>query len=108
MIEEKILLPILDEYYNTEDLSDLIRGFIKKERVGFVGNIEIWIYSIDHEPPHFHVKTKDNSIDAKFLIKDGTFLSGDIKPKDIKKIDAFFNDMKTQIVMKKIWDKRYK
>ena len=105
---KKILLSILDRYYNSEDLDALIRGYIQKERVGVVGNIDIVIYTNDHNPPHFHVKTKDGTIDAKFKIEDGSFISGSIGSNDLKKINAFYNSPKTQVAMKLIWDKRYK
>jgi hypothetical protein len=70
-IEEIILLPII-EYYINVDIESIEKGLIK-ERVITIRNMEIIIYPNDHNPPHFHVKSKDNEIDAKFLIIDGTF-----------------------------------
>ena len=106
MIEEKILTPIL-EYFINAPLNDvLVKNSRIKERVETIRNMQIIIYSNDHNPPHFHVKSKDNSINAKFLLKDCTKISGDISSKDIKRIQAFHRDIKTQKVLEMIWNKR--
>lgn len=107
MIEEKILTPIL-EYYINAPFEDVVKNLIGKERIGTINNMQIIIYSNDHNPPHFHVLSKDKTIDAKFTIKDCTYISGEINTKDLKRIQAFHADMKTQIVMKMIWDKKVK
>lgn len=107
MIEEKILTPILELYINTENLSQLEKGIFIKERVDVIRNMEILIYTRDHLPAHFHVKSKDSSINAKFLIEDGSFLSGDISPKDLKRIKAFYTDIKSKMVWE-MWNKRNK
>lgn len=105
MIEEKILTPIL-EYYMAAPYEEAVKHIIGKERVGTINNMQIVIYSNDHNPPHFHVMSKDKSIDAKFTIADCTYLGGQIGTKDIKRIQAFHADMKTQVVMKMIWNKK--
>jgi hypothetical protein len=105
MIEEKILTPIL-EYYINAPYEDVVKNIIDKERVATVKNMQIIIYSNDHNPPHFHVISKDKSIDAKFTIADCSYMSGEIGTKDVKRIQAFHADMKTQLVMKMIWDKK--
>lgn len=79
---------------------------IPKERIATIKNMQIIIYSNDHDPPHFHVKSKDKSINAKFTIENCEYISGSISSKDIKRIKLFHSDIKTQIVMKKIWDKK--
>lgn len=104
MIEEKILLPILDYYMNAP--FEFIQKGIQKERIDKIRNMEIVIYSNDHNPPHFHVFSKDKSINAKFLISDCSFLSGEISTKDRKRIELFHSDIKTQIIMNKIWNKK--
>jgi len=106
MIEEKILTPILEYFINAPFENILVKSSRIKERVETIRNMQIIIYSNDHNPPHFHVKSKDNSINAKFLLKDCTKISGEISPKDIKRIQAFHGDIKTQKVMEMIWNKR--
>lgn len=100
-MEEIILRSILEYYING---SSSQKGIVK-ERVTTLRNMHIIIYPNDHDPPHFHVKSKDKTIDAKFQIKDGAYISGDISNKDLKRIKDFFNDVKTQTLMKKIWNK---
>lgn len=106
MIEERILLPILERYFGSDDLSLMKSGWVGKERVASIGKMEIVIYSRDHNPPHFHVRSKDGKIDAKFLIENGDFMSGVISRKDEECIKAFYSDIKTKMVMEMIWNKR--
>lgn len=77
-----------------------------KERVETIEDLQIIIYSNDHNPPHFHVKTKNGNIDTKFKIEDCELISGDISAKDLKKIRAFYLSPKGKIVLAAIWNKR--
>jgi hypothetical protein len=77
-----------------------------KERIVSINDLNIDIFSNDHNPPHFHVKSKDLKIDAKFTIKDCKLISGEISSKYLKRIKAFYNSPKGQIVLQKIWNKR--
>lgn len=99
-ILEKILTPILNSYFvqNYEVL--------EKERIATLENMQIIIFSNDHNPPHFHVKSKDLSVNAKFKIEDGEYISGKISNKELKIVQNFYRDMKVQIIMKKIWNKK--
>lgn len=85
-------------------LADPNRGI--KQRVERIKDLNIIIYSNDHNPPHFHVKTNDCKINAKFLIENGEYLSGEINSKNLKRIKAFYDSPKTKLIMKKIWKKR--
>lgn len=109
-ILERALTPILESYMNIdfdfENKSLLIHNIETKERVAILKNMKIIIHSKDHNPPHFHVISNDKTIDAKFTIDTCELLSGTIKAKDIKKIEAFHKHPKTAIIMKIIWDKR--
>lgn len=79
-----------------------------KERVGKIGEYEVHIYSRDHNPPHFHVTSKDGSLNARFRIDDGSLISrhGDLRSGVLKRINVWYNDIKTQAVLKSIWNKR--
>ena len=105
-IEEKILTHNLEYFMNIVDIDNHIDNSRIKERVETIGKMQIIIYSNDHEPPHFHVKSKDNEINAKFTIKDCVYISGRIDTKDIKRIQAFHRDIKTQKVLEGIWNKK--
>lgn len=109
-ILQKILEDLLEIYlgYDDETINKLLEtpDLIIKQRVQKINNLEVWIYSNDHNPPHFHVKTNDLKIDAKFSIESGELIGGDISTKDRKKIMAFYNSVKGKAVMQMIWDRR--
>lgn len=100
-----ILTPILERYFS-EDLNILLQGIETRERIATIGNMQIIIYSNDHNPPHFHVKSRDNEIDAKFKIENGEYISGIIDSNGKKRIKAFYNDIKVKSRMESIWNKR--
>jgi len=109
-ILEKILTSILDYYMNVNfvviENSLRIPGYVIKERIETVRHMQIIIYSNDHNPPHFHVISSDNSVNAKFTIETCELISGEIGTKDIKRIKAFYQSPKTEILMKKAWNKK--
>ena len=78
----------------------------QKERIATINNLQLVIYSNDHNPPHFHVISRDRSIDAKFRINDGSYLSGEISERDIKKVKTFHSDIKVQAMMRTVWSKK--
>ena len=109
-IMEKILKDVLGYYLGLDNLG--LENHLKhanaatKERVNTVDDLQVIIYSNDHDPPHFHVKTKDKRIDARFKIENCELMSGQISAKDLKKIEAFYLSPKGQIVLTTIWNKR--
>lgn len=109
-IMEKIVIDLLSYYLGLDDVS--LEKHLKevntatKERVTTLDDLQVIIHSDDHEPLHFHVKTKDLNIDAKFKIEDCELLSGSISAKDLKKIKAFYLSPKGKIVLTTIWNKR--
>lgn len=109
-IMEKILTDLLSYYLGLDDTS--LEKHLKqvnlatKERVQKIDNLEVVIYSNDHIPPHFHVKSRDLKIDAKFSIEKCELLSGEINSKNLKKINAFYQSPKGKLVMETIWKKK--
>jgi ribosomal protein L25 (general stress protein Ctc) len=97
---EIILSPIINNYFSNN------LALIEKERIATLGNMQIIIYSNDHNPPHFHVKSKDLTIDAKFKIENCEYISGTITGKEIKIVEKFYNDVKVKMLMKQIWSKK--
>lgn len=106
----KVLTDVLQIYfgYNESVIEELLiePNLVMKERVAKIDDLEIIIYTNDHNPPHFHVKTKEKNIDAKFSIETGEYLSGDIDSKNLKRIKAFYLSPKTKILLEIIWNKR--
>jgi len=70
------------------------RVYLIKELVATVNDLKIVVYR-DHYPPHFHVLSKQRSIDARFSLDTLDYINEKgnkrkIKSDDIKKIKAFF------------------
>jgi len=109
-ILETVLEDLLLNYmeFSEHEIDFLLENsdYNSKERIKTIKNLRVIIYSNDHNPPHFHVVSKDYKINAKFLIENGELISGDIKSKDLKRIKAFYESPKTKIIMKMIWNKK--
>jgi hypothetical protein len=95
----------LEKYINKTMYTPEWEVYFIKELVGRVRNMKIEIYSNDHNPPHFHVKSNDRSINAKFRLDNCDFIKGSIGTKDYKRIKAFFEDDETKKMMKDMWNK---
>ncbi|MFH0930078.1 MAG: DUF4160 domain-containing protein [Candidatus Moraniibacteriota bacterium] len=55
----------------------IITGRVEKVLVGTSGKYRFIVQTRDeHNPPHFHVKTKDGSIDASYRISDFKCMEG--------------------------------
>jgi len=70
-----------------------------KQLLGRINSLKIEMYFNDHDPPHFHVKTNCGSIDATFKLEDCSLINGQIGSKDIKRVEYFYGQNKTQL-----WD----
>lgn len=106
MKEQEILSMYLDKYINQTVVNEGYPVYFIKERVATVRNMNLIIYSNDHNPPHFHVISKDGSINAKYALNDCSFLNGTIVSKDERRIKAFYEDPKVSALFKSIWDKK--
>lgn len=107
---ESILAELLKYYLglNDKSLHYHLNDFnsATKERVATIEDLQVIIYSDDHDPPHFHVKSKNLKIDAKFKIENCELIRGKIRSKDLKKIRAFHLSRKGKEVLQLIWNKR--
>jgi len=107
---EKILGNLLEYYLGLDDLSLELHlkdfNYAIKERVTTIDDLQVIIYSNDHNPPHFHVKTKNLNIDAKFKIENCELIRGEINSKNLRKIKAFYMSKKGRLVLESIWNKR--
>lgn len=95
----------LEKYINKTMYHPEWGVYFIKELVSQIRNMKIEIYSNDHNPPHFHVKSKDNSINTTFRLDNCEFIQGSINIKDQKRIEAFFEDEQTKVIMKEMWNK---
>lgn len=105
MNPEELLISYLERYINRTVVNDEIGVYFIKEQVGRIRNMKIEIYSNDHNPPHFHVKSNDLTINATFRLDDCSLIEGHVASNDFKRIKAFYSDMKTQLLMKEMWNK---
>ncbi len=107
---ERVLADLLKYYLGLDDNSLELHlkevNTATKERVATIEDLQVIIFSNDHNPPHFHVKTKNLQIDAKFKIEDCELISGEISSKDLKKIKAFYLSPKGKMVLELIWNKK--
>jgi len=102
---KEVLSQYLERYINQTIVNEEFGVYFIKELVGRTRNMKIEIYGNDHNPPHFHVKSNDLSIDATFRLDDCELLKGEIGRKDKKRIEAFFADQKSQLLMRELWNK---
>ncbi len=109
-IMERVLTDLLEYYLGIDDYSLNLHlrevNTATKERVATINDLQVIIYSNDHNPPHFHVKTKSLEIDAKFKIENCELISGEISSKYLKRIGAFYLSPKGKMVLELIWNKR--
>ena len=107
---ERIMTDILRQYMDLDEhIIDRILitpDFFVKQLVRRINHLEVIIYTNDHELPHFHVKSNDRNIDAKFYLDTGEYWQGEIGSKDLKRIKAFYNSPKTKTELEMIWNKR--
>ncbi|MBQ0736448.1 DUF4160 domain-containing protein [Aquimarina celericrescens] len=108
-IFETILQDLLEYYLVLDDVS--LQKHLNdptwaiKERVATIDDLQVKIYPNDHNPPHFHVVSKNKEIDAKFTIEKCDLISGNMSSKNLKKINAFYQGMKGKMVLETIWKK---
>lgn len=98
------LTKYLDRYINETVVNSLIGVYFTKKQVAKIRNMKIEIYANDHNPPHFHVKSNDLSINATFRLDNCSLINGQLSSDDLKRINAFYNDTYTQSIMRKMWN----
>lgn len=108
----KIFSDLINKYFGySDEVIDVmlkIPGYEIKQLVEKLDDLQVVIYSNDHNPPHFHVVNKEKTINAKFKIEDGELISGILTSKQLKKVKAFYQSPRVKPYMDKIWNKRNK
>jgi len=67
-----------------------------RELVARVNGLKIEIYSNEHPPPHFHVKSPN--LNASFSIESCQLLQGKVEPRDKKKIRYWHKHAKPLLI----------
>lgn len=101
---EKVLNRCIN--YTEVNLGCIPEVFEIKKEVSRLKDMRFIIYSNDHNPPHFHIKSRDGSINAKFTIDECEYISGEIKNKDIKRVKLFFKNIHEDSKLKEEWNRR--
>lgn len=104
-IDDKLLIGFLEKVINSGRFDPEMGLYFTKEQAGQVRNMKLEIFPDDHQPAHFHVKSRDNSIDAKFLLASGEFLSGTITSRDKKAIEEYYHITKVKQRLFEVWEK---
>jgi hypothetical protein len=73
-----------------------------KELVKKIDGIKIEIYSNEHPPPHFHVKSADFS--ASFTLDSCQYIQGHIDKKNRLKIEYWYHKQGARKALIKIWN----
>lgn len=96
---------ILERYINQTVVHPEFGVYFIKELVIRIRKMKIEINPNDHNPPHFHVKSHDKSIDAVFRLDNCSFIQGRIGGDDLRRIEEFYKDPRAQELMKVMWNK---
>lgn len=91
----KILSKELEYFINNsiEDSNGNVKTILAKRHIAKINDLEIVVYPNDHNPPHFHVTSKQNNTHARIIIDNFELMSGsEISISDHKKVKKFFED----------------
>lgn len=83
-----------------EEVSGELRLVEGRQLVARVRGLRIHIYSNEHPPPHFHVKSA--SVDASFRIDNCEFIHGDVSSSDLKTIRYWYKLSRERLI--EIWN----
>jgi hypothetical protein len=93
VVQPETIADQLELYLDSTEIAPDGSVYLIKRRIASVGSLDINIYPQDHDPPHFHVVSKQRGIDARFYIETLELYNmkhGEIRTKEIKQIQDFF------------------
>jgi hypothetical protein len=67
--------------------------YLIKRHIASVGSLKVYVCPQDHEPPHFHVESKQRNMNARFYLDSLELYNmkhGEIRTREIKQIQEFF------------------
>jgi len=91
-INVRVISSLMNLFLDSTDVSHGGQLRIQKKFVASTGDLTIEIYPKDHLPDHFHVISRQRKINARFDLDTLEHISnetGQIREKDIRKIQAF-------------------
>ncbi len=84
---------LLEQYLDSTAVWTDGRVYSIKHLIASMNDLQLHVYPKDHEPAHFHVRSKGRSINARFDLQTLELLpreEGKVNSKDMKKIRSFF------------------
>jgi hypothetical protein len=93
VVQAETIADQLELYLDSTEIAPDGSVYLIKRRIVSVGSLDINIYPQDHDPPHFHVVSKQRGIDARFYIETLELYNmkhGQIRTKEIKQIQDYF------------------
>jgi hypothetical protein len=96
---EQQLSEELESFLGPESLSDP-DGNSWRYMLGWLGSAKIELFSDEHPPPHFHVRSPD--FDAAFAIADCRLIQGQVSGRVHRRIREWFAQEKPRVV--KMWN----
>lgn len=104
----KETIRVLANFLDNKDFTPDGKLFSRKVRVARSEDLVVNVYPHDHDPPHFHVISKQRGISALFSIPDVELLevrAGRLTSSDRKKIQYLFRQSPLQkVLMEKYQD----
>jgi len=94
----KTLELFLNKIVNNTIVTDNGQVLEIKQLVDKIRNLKIHIYSNEHNPPHFHVISKCETINAVFDLQTGSLIKGHIDGKDEKRIGYYYSQFKDKLI----------
>jgi len=98
------ILHLLNKYIYQTKVSEEGIVYFLKEQLGQDCELKFEMYTNEHNPPHFHVKSKNGEINASFLLSDCSLLHGEINPSQYKRIKFFYVENKS--LLEEYWNNK--
>ena len=97
---------LLEKFLNSTSVSPNWEVYNIKHFIAETNNLKIEVYPKDHYPPHFHVRSKDRKLNARFHLETFDYISTKswkITDKQIKQIKKFLQNT-PRVVEKLKWE----
>jgi hypothetical protein len=83
----------LEFYLDSTEVAPDGSVYLIKRHIASVGSLKIYLCPKDHDPPHFHVESKQRNMNARFRVDTLEYYDmkhGQIRPKEVRQIQEYF------------------
>lgn len=84
----------LERYLDTTSVTPDGEVYLVKFKIVQLRDLEVHVHS-DHPPPHFHILSTQRNMNARVLVETlelHNMAHGDIKPRDLRKVQSYFRN----------------